>query len=434
MKPRSLHLLSAAACVWLAGAAHAVTVRYMLWDSSQVPAYRQCAADFQKQHPDITVRIRQAGWDDYWTALAMGFIADSAPDVFVNHLSRYPEFVHNALLLDLAPLMARDRLDAKAFPPTLLQAWSLGAHRYGLPKDWDTVALAVNMAHARQQGVTEQELQGMDWNPKDGGRFEQVVRKLTVDRQGRNGLAADFDRRQVAVYGYQQAGAGGMSGQTEWSHFAVSNGFSFQSAPWSLPLHYDSPRLAETLEYLAGLPAKGLSAAPERIRGQGASALFLSGKAAMVSEGSWMIHHLQRHARFAYAWVPLPKGPTGQRASMLNGTADSIWVGSRVKEQAWQWVQYLASAECQRTVASHGIVFPAMTGMTEQVLQAHRQMGVDTSAFLTMSQAHTFLPPIAGNASRINDLVGHAIEAILLGKASAADALKKANDPLKPRP
>lgn len=91
-----------------ASLAQAVEVRYMLWDSDQQPAYRECARRFEQQHPDISIKFQQAGWADYWTALSTGFIAGTAPDVFVNHLAKFPELMKNGQLLDLAPFL-RDR-------------------------------------------------------------------------------------------------------------------------------------------------------------------------------------------------------------------------------------------------------------------------------------------------------------------------------------
>lgn len=420
-------VLVAAVCVICAAGAGAAQVRYMLWDSIQLPAYRQCAADFARLNPGTTVKIVQSGWDDYWTTVSMGFISDAAPDVFTNHLSKYPQFASNGLLADLTPYIRRDALDLSIFPPGLVEAWGREGHQYGLPKDWDTVALMVNLAHARKAGVSLAELQAMHWNPRDGGSFEQVVRRLTLDKQGRNALHPAFDRSQVAVYGYQNPGPGGMTGQTEWSHFAASNGFRFQDKPWALPLHYDDPRLAETITWLAGLPAKGLSAPPQNIKGLGTGAMFVGGKVAMVADGAWMISYFAANARFENTWVPLPIGPTGQRASILNGLGDSMWAGSRVKEEAWRWMKYLASPACQQVVAAHGVVFPAINGLAEQVVAQHRRQGVDASAFLTMAQGPTLLMPIAENGAQIDDWVKGAIESVLLGKQAAPAALQEAN-------
>ena len=126
----------------------------MLWDANQLPAYRQCAADFARRHPGTTVKVMHAGWGDYWTAISTGFIAGVAPDVFVNHVSKAPQFASNDLLVDLAPLIRRDGLNLSAFPADLLQVWGRDRRQFGLPKDWDTVALMVNLAHARKAGVS----------------------------------------------------------------------------------------------------------------------------------------------------------------------------------------------------------------------------------------------------------------------------------------
>lgn len=423
----SKHTLTLVALTLASTAACAVEVKYALWDSNQLPAYQQCATDFQKANPGISVKITQSGWDDYWTAISTGFISGTAPDVFTDHLAKYPEFAKNNQLLDLAPLIARDKLKTDIYAAGLLETWGRNGKQYGLPKDWDTIAYIVNMEHAKKQGVSLADLQNMSWNPRDGGSFEQVVKKLTIDAKGNNALSPQFDKKNVAVYGYQTPGPGGMMGQTEWSHFAVSNGFKFQDAPWNGKFYYDSPKLAETMDYLAGLPAKGLSASAENTKSLGSDAMFVGKKAAIVPQGSWMISYFAGNAKFDTAWVPLPKGPTGKRATMFNGLADSIWTGSKVKEEAWKWVKYLGSADCQNTVASYGVVFPAVKGAAEKAVEAQKKKGVDSSAFMTMAKEQTFLAPIADNGSQIDEIVKNANEQVFFGKSKATDALKAAS-------
>ena len=412
----------------VAGTAHAGQVKYMLWDSIQLPAYRQCAADFTAKYPGTTIKITQAGWGDYWTAVSTGFIAGLAPDVFTNHLGKHPEFVSNELLVDLTPYIQRDKIDLGQYPKPLVDVWGRDGKQYGLPKDWDTVSLMVNLTHAEKAGVTLAELRQAAWNPKDGGSFEQIIKRLTIDKNGRNALSADFDKKNVAIYGYQTGSSGGMAGQVEWSHFAVSNGFRFQDKPWAGPYHYDDPRLAEAIDWLAGLPNKGLSAPYQNAFGMGSGAMFVAGKAAMIAEGSWMITYFAGNAKFRNTWTPLPVGPIGKRATMLNGLSDAMWVGSKVKEEAWQWIKYLASPECQRVVASRGVTFPAVTGMAESVVELHRKNDIDASAFLTMSREQTFLMPIAENGARVEALMKSSLESVLLGKKQAGPALKEAND------
>lgn len=418
-----LAALAASACA----SAQATEVKYMLWDSNQLPAYKQCAADFEKKNSNITIKMTQSGWNDYWTTISTGFISGTAPDVFTNHLAKYPEFAKNAQLLDLAPLIQRDKLDAAAYTSGLYENWGRDGKQYGLPKDWDTISFVVNMDMAKKAGVSLADLQTMNWNPKDGGSFEKIVRKLTVDAAGNNASSPAFDKKKVVVYGYQNPGAGGMMGQTEWGHFAVSNGFKYQDKPWDPKFYYDSPKLAETLDYLAGLPGKGVSASLQNIKSLGADALFVAKKVAIVPQGSWMITYYKNNAKFDTAWVPLPTGPVGARATMFNGLADSIWTGSKVQPEAWKWVKYLGSADCQNVVASYGVVFPAIKGAAEKAIAAQKTKGVDSSAFLTMAKSKTYLPPVAENGSEVDEVMKSSIEAVLMGKSDATTALKAAN-------
>ncbi|WP_111637608.1 ABC transporter substrate-binding protein [Marinomonas shanghaiensis] len=426
MKIKRLTFTSLAVAV-SASAAHAVEIKYVLWDSNQLPAYQQCAKDFSAKHPNISVKITQSGWDDYWTALSTGFVSGTAPDVFTDHLAKYPEFVKNNQLVDLSSYIERDKLDPSIYTDGLYEVWGKDGKQFGLPKDWDTIAMIVNMDIAEKAGVTLDELNFMTWNPQDGGSFEQIVRKLTLDKNGNNATSDKFDPNNVAVYGYQNPGAGGMMGQIEWSHFAVSNGFKFQDKPWGSEFYYDHKSLADTLDYLAGLPKKGLSADFKNTQSLGSDSMFIAGKAAIIPQGSWMITYFDNNVKNKYHWIPLPKGPSGKRATMFNGLADSIWSGSKHKEEAWQWVKYLGSADCQSVVASKGVVFPAIKGMAEKAVGAQMQRNIDSSAFLTMSQSETYLPPIAKNGARIDSTMESAIQSILLGKESAQEALSDAN-------
>ena len=76
-------------------------IDYWLWDANQQPAYQKCADAFAAKNPGTTVKITQRGWDDYWSTLTTGFQSDTAPDVFTDHLSKYPEFVKNKVILPL---------------------------------------------------------------------------------------------------------------------------------------------------------------------------------------------------------------------------------------------------------------------------------------------------------------------------------------------
>lgn len=400
-----------------------VVVRHLLWDANQRPLYQRCADAFEQLHPQIRVRLRQVGWDDYWSTLSTGFISNTAPDVFTQHLSRFPEFAANGVMLDLQPLRQRDAATEDIYEPGLLAMWRIGQQQLALPLDWDTIALAVNLDLLKAAGIRDADLQRLSWNPRDGGSFAKLIQRLTMDESGRRADEVGFDSRKVRVWGYQNPGHGGMMGQTEWSHFAASAGWSFQTKPWDAQLKYDDPVLAETLSWLATLPKRGWSATPAQMGRLGADALFLAGRVAMVPSGAWMATHFGRHARFEHAWVPLPIGPSGQRASMRNGLGLAVWSGTARAQAAWQWVRFAGSRECQTLVAQAGLVFPAVRGLAQEAQAVQARRGLRTSAFLMAAAGHTFGPPQVPRGAEINDLIGPAIERILSGRAAAEEVL-----------
>lgn len=407
----------------------AVTIRYQLWDTNQLPAYQQCADAFTAANPGINVNIEQLGWDDYWTGITTGFISGEAPDVFTNHLAKYPEFVALEQLVDLQPLVERDAIATDIYYPGLADLWVKDGARYGLPKDWDTIAVVYNKSLLEAAGVDPAVMDEWTWNLEDGGSFQQTIAQLTIDANGNNGLSPDFDPANVTQYGFVQDGMGGAYGQTQWSGFAVSTGWTFNNGAWGNEYYYNDSRFIDTVQWWADLSlTHGFAPSFEEISSLGATSLFQAGNIAMTMNGSWMIG-TYLSSEFEVGFGRLPAGPEG-RKSMFNGLADSIWVGSQHQEEAWSWVKFLASPECQNIIGASGVVFPAIPEAAAASLAMREAAGVDVSAFVEQADEEngTFLFPIADYAGEISTIMGEAMDSIALGVSKAADVIPAAND------
>jgi len=406
-----------------------VTIRYGLWDSNQQPAYQACADEFHKQNPNITVKIEQLGWGDYWSGLQTGMVGGTAPDVFTNHLAKYPEFAAKNQLVDIQSLVDKDKVDLNQYLPGLADLWVREGKRYGLPKDWDTIAIVYNEDMLQKAGVDPASLKDLTWNAQDGGTFGQLIAKLTLDSNGKNGLDPAFDKTKVVQYGFIPQGPGGFSGQTQWSWLAVSDGFKFTDGPWTTKYYYDDPKLAETMQWYADLNlVKGYAPSNADISSLGAGTLFQSGKGALTSDGSWTIGDYVKNSKFKLGWAPLPKGPQG-RKSMFNGLADSIWVGSKNQDAAWQWVKFAASKTCEDIVGGTGVVFPAIKSGVDASLAKRKADGHDVSAYTdqALDPNGTFLFPITDHGSEISTIMDPVMTSIMLGEKKAADALPPAS-------
>ncbi len=400
-----------------------VTIDYWLWDSNQQPFYETCAADFEADNPSIDVVISQFGWGDYWTGLTTAFASDTAPDVFTDHLARYPELVSSGVLVPLNDFAAADGVDDIYFPG-LADLWvDQEGNRYGFPKDWDTVAWAVNGANLEAAGLTADDLNNATWNPTDGGTFQDAIAALSVDANGVRGNEDGFDASNVETFGFGIEGNFGAFGQTTFSAFAASLGFEFlNSNPWGTMANYDDDRLADTISWFRSMIEAGYIAPFEDTQSLGGFTLYQEGSVASMTNGSWMIGSYSGTEGIDTVWAPLPEGPEG-RASMFNGLADSITTSAEDPEAAWQWVKYMASPACQNVVGTGAVVFPAIPEATATAQAAHADNGVDVSAFTThVDNGTTFLFPITDSASQIEAVIGPVMDAILLGQETDARA------------
>ncbi|HQX74800.1 MAG TPA: hypothetical protein PL074_00715, partial [Thermoflexales bacterium] len=119
----------------------------------------------------------------------------------------------------------------------------------------------------------------------------------------------------------------------------------------------------------------------------------------------------------------------GGRRSMFNGLADSIWVGTKHPQEAWQWLKYASSEECEKTVGTFGVVFPAIKSGVDEALKVYKSKGLDVTSFtdLAFDSSSTFLFPITDHGSDVSSIMDATMDSIFLGQKKAADALKDAN-------
>lgn len=417
-----------AACSSAGASGGPVTLQYWLWDDTQQPAYQQCATDFHQQNPDIDVKITQYAWSNYWTNLTTQLAAGSAPDVWVDQSSYYPQFVQDKQIVDLQPYLDKDKsVDLNAYTEGLADVWKVGDARYGLPKDWDTMGLVYRKDDLKKAGLTEKDLRDLTWNPTDGGTFGKVIAQLTTDKSGRDGLDPAFDKGQVKTYGFLPEWADGSQGQNGWGNLAASLGWTYADKnPFGTTFNYDDPKLVSTISWLAGLSGKGYAPKFSAQSTLARSEVLANGGGALTTLGSFnMSEYKGKTGEFGFA--PLPAGPEGRKTT-LNGLSDAIYNGSKHKDEAWKWVSYLASPACQDTVAKTGVVFPALKEATEKAVAARTAEGLNASIFQDelKTQGGTFSIPISYHGTEISQIVQDAIQSIALG-GNAQSALAQAN-------
>lgn len=405
-------------------------IEYWLWDSAQEPGYQKCADAFQQANPGLKIHISQYGWDAYWSKLTAGFIADTAPDVFTDHLSKFAQYVDLKVLRPLDELAATKDVQDGDYQQGLAELWKgQDGHRYGTPKDWDTIAMFYNADVLKAAGVDPSQLDSLAWNPSDGGTFEKMIAHLSIDEKGVRGDQPGFDKSHVKTYGLGSDGSGGGGwGQTQWSAFTGSAGWEVTDKnPWGTHFNLDQPAFQDTLKWYFGLARKGFMPTYEAIGGTSATGTdkqISSGTAAIVLNGSWMISTFSKLTdangkKLPIGIAPTPIGPTGKRASMFNGLADSVTTLSKQPENAAKWVKFLSGEQCQDIIGKSGVVFPARPAATQLAIDFNKtERHLDVTPFTDQVKNHTtFLFPVTTNAADITALMQPRMDAVYIGSS-----------------
>lgn len=401
------------------------SITYAMWDTNQVPAYTECAEQFMQQHDDIKIKIEQYDYGDYWSRLNAGFVAGTAPDVFVNVTSFYPDFVTSDQLVDLTPLVEQDQVDLELYQDGTVDHWIMNDQVYGLPKDLDAIGIVVAPEAAKQAKIDSATLDKLTWNPKDGGSFGRMIKKLTKDSEGRDGLDPNFDSSKVETYGLGPSDTSPF-GHSSWGSLALSIGGEFiNKNPFGDQYSFDDPAVIETLEWYQTMVEDGYIMSPEKAGGLGPQALFEAKTVGATMAGSWMAGQFA-DSKTELEWHRLPKGD--ELKSFTNSIADSISASSDDQDAAWEWVKYLGSDECQQIVASHGVVIPSLKSASEAAVGAFRDNGVDLEPIMgeVLDPEARVSIPVSEHYGDVDAQMAPVIESILIGRAEPSTVLPEA--------
>ena len=399
-----------------------VTLTYRLWDPNEQIGYQQSINLFEKKYPTIKVRIEQVPYGDYFTKLTTEFAAGNAPDVFWDQIPRFPDFVREGALLDLTPYIRRDHVNTDIYFQNLLKAYQYQGHQYGLPKDWDTIALVYNKTLLRKMGVTMPST--LTWRPDGSGTFLPLLRKLTVDTKGRRPTQTGFDPNHVKQYGFVAVNT---NQQQYWNYIAM-NGGSIMTKPFG-QFAFDGPQANQALQFLVNLILKwhvSPSAAETNPPLSNPDIqLFAAQRAAIIEVGDWNVSFLSKQTNFPVGIAPLPSGPAG-RVSVFNGLADAIYAKTKHPQEAWELFKWLASPASQKILGSGGYIWPAVKNLDSTYQDYWRGKGIDVSPYLEEANGKTISYPVTPGYTAAAQKIDNIFNLMYLGQLPVAAATTQA--------
>src|SRR5215213_1386808 len=361
-----------------------ITITYGFWDDAQRPAVEQQIAAFKELHPTITIEPQVVPWDDYWTKLQTGVAGGSTYDVFWMDADGLPVYASQGGLVSIQGLVDDGSIDVDSYPESLLSLYTFEDTVYGIPRDFDTIALFYNKDLFDKAGV---EYPTGDWTWDD---LRAAAEKLTI-KEGDTATQWGFGSTT--------------SDQENYFNLITQNGGEILNEDMTEAL-FGEPAACEALAFAESFITDGLSPsiAVQQANDPYAT-LFPGGVIAMIFEGSWNVLTYSQ-ANPAIAVAPLPKGKT--RASANHALANVIWTGSQNQCAALEWVKYLASADAERILGETGTVIPAMNGLQENWVASIP--GMDLQVFIDAVDYSFPLPASPAGPEWSNKVVETLIE------------------------
>ncbi len=317
------------------------TLSYGFWDAAQRPGVEAQIAAFTALHPNITIEPQIVPWNDYWTKLQTGVAGGSTYDVFWINANNLPVYASQGALVPIQDLVDDGSIDAESYPESLRSIYTHDGQAFGIPRDFDTIALYYNKDHF---DAAEAEYPTADWTWDD---LRAAAEKLTIK-----------DGDNTTQWGY----AAGMNGQQNWYNLIWQNEGEILNEDQTEAM-LDEAAACEAMQFAGDIVINGFSPSVAAMQANDPhDMLFPAGVISMISGGSWYARTYSE-ALPNVAVVRLPQGK--QRASAIHGLANVIWSGGQNQCAALEWVKFLASAEAEQLLADTATVIPAMAGLQE---------------------------------------------------------------------
>jgi len=310
-----------------------------------------------------------------------------------------------------------DGFSTEDFEPNILGYYTFDGRLYSMPFNTSTPIVYYNKDAFREAGLDPER------PPRTFEEFKEYARQLTVTRGGetRHGAA-------IALYGwfFEQFLA------VQGAHYVDNdNGRSARATKAII----NSPEGERFLNWLKEMVDEGVAANLGR-RTAETQAAFSSGRIAMTMDSTAALGNILAGVgdkfEIGTAFLPRPEGAA--EGGVIIGGA-SLWIMSTkpLKEQwaAWEFVKWLTTPEVQAEWSIATGYFPVRKAAYDQQIlkdwHAERPQFTTAIEQLRASKLSTVTQgAVIGTFPQARQIVEAAMESVVLGQATAAEALNAA--------
>lgn len=316
-------------------ASAATEIDFAFWMSEQQEQIFAMVEKFNQMQSDVHVNPTLIS-TGYWDRMGVSVPAGEGSDVFCINALHMVDYVTNGYVLDISDLFEKGDINLANFAPSTYMTATIGGKTWGIPKDYDTIAIAYNKAIFDKAGVEY---------PKDGWTWDEFVAtcKAITEKTGTYAVVAADG---IQNGGYLVFAAGGKDFNEDGTCALNTKEVvdAYQALTDLIWVHKVAPTIEELQEV-------------------NTSTMFLNDMVAMSFQGSWNVRYFSENLGEKIGFVSLPLY-NNTEANIVHSVSFAGNAKTKSPDAVKQFLAYLATEEAQAMTFT--TVIPAFNGLAEK--------------------------------------------------------------------
>lgn len=388
-------------------------ITFAFWgDPFNASFSKRIVKSFHEKYPDITVKIMDITSPEYETKLLTLVAGGAAPDIMLVMPPDLPDLASRGILLNLQEYMKKEaefqRIGGDIFPH-LLEVNKYDGIPYSVPIWTNTMALYYNKTLFDEEHIMYPD-ERWDWDA-----FVSAAQKLTKDLNG-DGITDQFGTFALNI------GLGGHWGNS-YRYIRQNGAFLYNDDKTKCLL--DSPEAIEAIQWCIDLRSKHhvTPNTKELESFRDINEMFVSGRAAMIVTGRWMMPIFNQVKNLDYGIAVEPKGR--QKTTCMASVLIGIYSKTKYPDASWKFLRYMTEKEAQTVICDERMDIPILRSIAYSPLFLNKFSSPEKNRIFLESLEYAEQYPSVKNTNEWITNAGVKLALVQMGEKGLREACKE---------
>lgn len=382
-----------------------VTIKYWRHDNdAEVKALNQLIASFQKQYPNITVKMEVIPYDDYETKIRTALAGGGAPDIMGIDGPFVASYAHQEAIIPLDEYFAEDG-DLDDITKPVRESLTYNGKIWAAPLNDASVAMFYNKKLFEENGVPLP-----SQNPDEAWTWEQVL-----------DAAKKINNPSKGIYGWDPAwGVGGGEGSAfvKMTYLWQAGAQIISDDGKTAQGYLNSAEAKKAMEFFNGLYNDSKVATKEL-----PPEAFETGKLGIMMNGPWHLPYLQNSFPDFKDWAVAPLWKESKQVTPMGSWNMAITKKSKHPKEAWMFVNWVTGKEGAKVWYEVTQNLPARLSVSEAFPELQEY---PLNIWVKQSSTYAKPRPVSPAYPAISKAVTDMFEEVVLANRNIDEALDSA--------